>query len=125
VHEDTQDPSRLRIADLIVRHAAPDDPRLGPPAAWTTEVLARHPHCALAAYITGPDRCTVRLRGGELLDLAAAPDDDGRPDLCDPAAYGSALHAWLSGGKSLDEAVASGLTVVTGAVRHRVGVTLR
>ncbi|MGK5548325.1 hypothetical protein ACSNOH_26895, partial [Streptomyces sp. URMC 127] len=122
VHEDTPDPGRLRISDLVVRYAAADDPRVGPPAAWTAEVLGRHPGCALAVYVTGPGRCTVRTRGGDLLELAARPGADGRADLCDPAAHASALHAWLAGGKSLEEAVDSGITVVTGAVRHRVDV---
>ncbi|MEU7104673.1 hypothetical protein ABZ951_06390 [Streptomyces sp. NPDC046215] len=122
VHEDTPDPGRLRIADVILRYAAADDPRVGPPAAWGAEVLARHPACALAAYVTGPDRCTVRTRGGDLLRLTAAPDGAGRADLCDPAAYASALYAWLGAGKSLDEATAAGIVVSTGAARHRVAV---
>ncbi|MEU8545431.1 hypothetical protein AB0C81_00215, partial [Streptomyces roseoverticillatus] len=122
VHEDTPDPGRLRVADVIVRYAAADDPRVGPPAAWTAEVLGRHPGCALAVYVTGPGRCTVRTRGGELLRLAARPGADGRADLCDPAAHASALHAWLAGGKSVEEAVVGGITVVTGRVRHSVDV---
>ncbi|MGW1072727.1 hypothetical protein [Streptomyces sp. NPDC002537] len=122
VHEDTRDPGRLRIADVIVRYGPPADPRLGPPAAWTAEVLARHPGCALAAWVTGPDRCAVRARGGGPLRLSAAPGPDGRPDLCDPAAYASALHAWLASGKSAEEAMASGITVVTGTAHHRVTV---
>ncbi|WP_342667986.1 hypothetical protein [Streptomyces roseoverticillatus] len=122
VHEDTPDPGRLRIADVIVRYGAADDPRVGPPAAWTAEVLGRHPGCALAVYVTGPGRCTVRTRGGDLLQLTARPGADGRGDLCDPAAHASALHAWLAGGKSVEEAVTGGITVVTGRVRHGVDV---
>ncbi|MFI1971874.1 hypothetical protein [Streptomyces cinnamoneus] len=121
VHEDTRDPGRLAVADVIVRYAAGDDPRVGPPGTWTSEVLARHRHCALAAYVDGPDRCAVRTREGDLVRLTAGPDGDGRADLCDPAAYASALHAWLGGGKSLDEA-APGIVVLTGGVRHRVAV---
>ncbi|WP_251018712.1 hypothetical protein [Streptomyces sp. ISL-11] len=124
VHEDTRDADRLRIADVIVRYAAADDPRVGPPAAWTAEILAGHPGCGLAAYVTGPDHCTVRTRAGELVRLAAAPDRDGRADLCDPAAYASALHAWVGGGKSLEEATGAGITVVTGDVRHHVNVNV-
>ncbi|MFF7729747.1 hypothetical protein [Streptomyces sp. NPDC008001] len=122
VHEDTPDPGRLRIADVIVRYGAADDPRVGPPAAWAAEVLGRHPGCGLAVYVTGPGHCTVRTRGGDLLHLTARPAPDGRPDLCDPAAHASALHAWLAGGKSPEEAVSSGITVVTGRVHHRVDV---
>ncbi|WP_212764396.1 hypothetical protein [Streptomyces sp. I05A-00742] len=118
VHEDTRDPGLLGTADVVLRSAAPDDPRLGPPAAWTAEVMARHPYCGLAAYVTAPDRCTVRTRAGDLLELAAAPGPDGRADLCDPAAYASALYAWVGDG----HAAPAGLTVVTGAVRHRVTV---
>ncbi|MEU7042058.1 hypothetical protein AB0A77_13495 [Streptomyces varsoviensis] len=122
VHEDALDADRLRIADVIVRYGPRDDPRLGPPAAWAADVLARHPHCALAAYVTGAGRCTARTRAGDLVHLTGAPDPLGRPDLTDPAAYASALHAWLSGGKSLDEATAAGIVVVTGASRRRVTV---
>ncbi|WP_374231009.1 hypothetical protein [Streptomyces sp. UNOC14_S4] len=122
VHEDTRDPSRLRIADVILRYGSADDPRVGPPAAWTADVLARHPGCGLAAYVTGPGRCVVRARGGEPLRLSAAPGAYGRPDLCDPGAYASALHAWLAAGKSVSEAAASGMTVTTGTVQHRVSV---
>ncbi|MEV4437601.1 hypothetical protein AB0K09_01070 [Streptomyces sp. NPDC049577] len=122
VHEDTRDTGRLDVADVIVRYGAADDPRTGPPAAWTAEVLERHPYCGLAAYVTGPDRCTVRTRAGDLLVLSAAPGPDGRPDLCDPAAYASALHAWLAAGKALPE-TGDGMTVVTGTSRHRITVT--
>ncbi|MDT3396861.1 hypothetical protein RKE29_09425 [Streptomyces sp. B1866] len=115
VHEDTLDPGRLSLADVIVRYGAPDDPRLGPPAEWAAEVLARHPYCALAAYVTAPGECTVLPRGGEPLALAAdAP-------AADPAAYASALHAWLAAGKSLAE-LDGNLTVVTGRASHRVAV---
>ncbi|MEV6674560.1 hypothetical protein [Streptomyces sp. NPDC051162] len=122
VHEDTRDASRLRLADVIVRYGSADDPRVGPPSVWTAEVLSRHPACALAVYVTGVDRCTVRLRDGAVVRLSAAAGPDGRPDLCDPAAYGSALHAWLASGKSLAEAVTSGVRVVTGGVGRVVSV---
>ncbi|GAA0329833.1 hypothetical protein GCM10010319_02340 [Streptomyces blastmyceticus] len=122
VHEDTRDAGRLGIADVIVRYGCADDPRVGPPEAWTEEVLARHPGCALAVYVTGVDRCAVRVRGGGVVWLSAAAGSDGRPDLCDPAVYASALHAWLASGKSLAEVAASGVTVVTGGVRHGVRV---
>ncbi|AXK37871.1 hypothetical protein DVA86_34015 [Streptomyces armeniacus] len=121
VPEDTADTGQLSTADVIVRTAAEDDPRMGPPAAWTADVLARHPYCALAVYVTGVDRCTVRIRGGTLLRLTAAPYGDGRARLCDPAAYASALHAWLAAGKPLED-TAHGITVRTGAARHRVTV---
>ncbi|WP_431042598.1 hypothetical protein ACQUSR_12185 [Streptomyces sp. P1-3] len=121
VHEDTRNSGRLSVADVIVRYAAEDDPRVGPPAAWTADVLARHPYCGLAVYVCGPDRCTVRTRDGDLVRLTAAPDEDGRADLCDPAAYASALFAWLGRGKSLGEA-APGMVVVTGTTRHRIAV---
>ncbi|MEU5610043.1 hypothetical protein AB0H03_15120 [Streptomyces sparsogenes] len=122
VHEDTRDTGRLSVADVIVRYAAEDDPRVGPPAAWTAEVLARHPHCALAVYVTGPGRCTVRTRHGDLVRLTAARDEAGRADLCDPAAHASALLAWL-GPEPLHTAAAE-MTVVTGAAHHRVAVEL-
>ncbi|MGK5529527.1 hypothetical protein [Streptomyces sp. URMC 129] len=122
VHEETRDTSRLRVADVILRYAAEDDPRVGPPAAWTAEVLERHPGSQLAAYVTGPDTCTVRARGGGPLRLTAAPDATGRRDLCDPAAYASALYAWLAEGGPLGDAVAHGITVVTGRTGHHVRV---
>ncbi|MFJ9573086.1 hypothetical protein [Streptomyces bacillaris] len=93
VHEETRDPGDLESADVIVRDGAPDDPRLGGPGLWTADVLRRHPHCSAAAYVSGPDNCTVRARGHGLFRLTAAPGADS-----DPAAYASALHAWLVDG---------------------------
>ncbi|MFG2209727.1 hypothetical protein, partial [Streptomyces sp. NPDC048638] len=93
VHEDTRDPGDLATADVIWRDGPPDDPRLGGPAAWTAETLQRHPHCSLAAYVSGPDRCTVAARGHGVLQLSAGPAADA-----DPAVYASALHAWLTHG---------------------------
>ncbi|WP_262505415.1 hypothetical protein, partial [Streptomyces sp. TRM68367] len=121
VDEETRETGALRIADVVVRRAAEDDPRVGPPAAWTSEALARYPYCGLVAYVDGLDRCVVRIRSGDLVRLSAAPDPDGRPDLCDPAAYASALYAWLASGRPLDEAL-TGITVRTGATAHHVTV---
>ncbi|MER8114738.1 hypothetical protein [Streptomyces sp. NPDC094031] len=121
VDEETREAGRLRLADVVLRHAPADDPRLGPPGAWTAEALARCPYAALAAYADGPDRCVVRTRRGDLLRLAAAPSPDGRPDLCDPAAYASALHTWLTTGRKLSEAIPE-LAVRTGTVTHRVTI---
>ena len=42
VPETTPEAGRLRLADVILRYAAADDPRLGPPAAWAAEVLGRY-----------------------------------------------------------------------------------
>ncbi|MBK3580276.1 hypothetical protein JHN63_42110, partial [Streptomyces sp. MBT65] len=118
VHEDTREQSQLSLADVVFRHGATDDPRFGSPALWTTETLARHPRCALAAYVTGPGTGTVRTADGTLLHLRAEPGTD-----TDPAAHASALYAWLASGKSLHEVVAQGLTVHTGGAVHRVRVT--
>ncbi|MFG3294738.1 hypothetical protein ACGF3G_38780 [Streptomyces sp. NPDC048179] len=123
VDEETRETSRVRIADVVVRYAAADDPRLGPPAAWAAEALARYPHCGLVAYIDRADRCVAGTRAGDLVRLSAAAGPDGRPDLCDPAAYACALYAWLSSGRALAEAVPE-FTVRTGAVGHRVTVEL-
>jgi hypothetical protein len=71
--------------------------------------------------VTGQDRCTVRTADGTLLDLAAHPGPDGRPDGCDPAVHASALYAWLTAGNGLP-APAVELTVRTGAEVHRVSV---
>ncbi|NGO68878.1 hypothetical protein G5C65_11030 [Streptomyces sp. SB3404] len=122
VAEDGWEPEARTWADVLLRRADPDDPRLGPPAVWTAQMLARYPSCALAASVTGPDRCVVRPRSGPLVRLRAAPGPDGWPDPCDPAVYASALHAWLSEGKTLAE-LRGGLTVRTGASVHRVHVT--
>ncbi|MDT0306402.1 hypothetical protein RM780_05425 [Streptomyces sp. DSM 44917] len=123
VHEDTRDLAALAVADLVLRGPGEDEAGpAGPPEAWTAEVLERHPGCALAAWITGPDRCLARPRGGGTLRLTAAPDASGRPDLCDPAAYASALYAWLSGGGDLSRLAAEGLTVLTGGTGHHVRV---
>ncbi|MFF3538293.1 hypothetical protein ACFYXP_30695 [Streptomyces sp. NPDC002466] len=97
VHEDTRDVDRLDLADVVFRDGAPDDPRFGSPSVWTSEVLRRHRDCALAAYVTGPTGCVVRVRGGEPLRLTAVPvagaEDVGAAD---PAVYASALYAWLA-----------------------------
>ncbi|MFF2215063.1 hypothetical protein [Streptomyces antibioticus] len=123
VDEETRETGRLRLADIVVRCAAADDPRVGPPAAWTSEALTRYPYCGLVAYVDGPDRCVVRTRAGDLVRLSAAPDPDGRPDLCDPAAYASALYGWLASGRPLGEALPE-ITVRTGTTAHRVTVEL-
>lgn len=117
VHEDTREQDRLSLADVVFRHGTADDPRFGSPALWTTEVLARHPRCALAVYVTDPGACTARTADGTLLLLRTEPPSDA-----DPVACASALHAWLASGKSLHEAVAQGLTVHTGGAVHRVRV---
>lgn len=117
VHEDTLDPGRLAVADVIFRSGPPDDPRIGPPPDWTAEVLGRHPYCSLAAFVTGPGSCTVRTRNGPLIQLSADPT------AADPAVYASALHAWLSAGGGLAELEGSGMVVWTGRTAHQVTVT--
>ncbi|MFI1357781.1 hypothetical protein ACH4TV_29980 [Streptomyces sp. NPDC020898] len=121
VDEETRETGRLRLADIVVRYAAADDARLGPPAAWASEALDRYPYCGLVAYVDGPDRCVVRTREGDLVRLSAAADPDGRPDLCDPAVYASALYAWTASGRPLAQA-APEISVRTGATVHRVAV---
>ncbi|MEU0841316.1 hypothetical protein ABZ370_17850 [Streptomyces sp. NPDC005962] len=96
VHEDTRDPGDLTRADVILREGPPDDPRLGGAEGWTAEVLRRYPHCALAAYVTGPDTCTVRTRDHGVLHLSGTPNADA-----DPAVYASSLYAWQAGGGAL------------------------
>ncbi|MET9099623.1 hypothetical protein [Streptomyces antibioticus] len=123
VDEETRETGRLQLADIVVRCAAADDPRVGPPAAWTSEALTRYPYCGLVAYIDGPDRCVVRTRAGDLVRLSAAPDPNGCPDLCDPAAYASALYGWLASGRPLGEVLPE-ITVRTGTTAHRVTVEL-
>ncbi|MGW4382898.1 hypothetical protein [Kitasatospora sp. NPDC004531] len=109
VHEDTLDPSVLPLADVIVRHGAPTDPRLGPPLAWAKRTLARHGGCTLAVQATGPTTCTVRHRSGAELELST--DFDG----LDPLAAACAL---LAAGPAPGV-----LTVRTGGAVHRVTVT--
>ncbi|WP_405793683.1 hypothetical protein [Streptomyces sp. NBC_01506] len=121
VPEETRDIGRLDIADVVFRHGPADDPRLGGPARWAAEVLDRHPHCALAAYVTGPGTCAVRTRRGESLLLTAAETSDVTGD-ADPAAYASALHALLAGGRWVAEVIRSGLVVRTGSEAHHVSV---
>ncbi|WP_246101561.1 hypothetical protein [Streptomyces cyaneus] len=118
VHEDTREVDQLALADMVFRDGAADDPRFVSPARWTAEVLDRHPHCALAAYVTGPGACVVRSRAGVLLRLASGSGADA-----DPAVYASALHAWLGAGKSPEELFEQGLTVRTGGSAHPVLVT--
>lgn len=115
VHEDTRDPGQLGLADVVFRCGAPDDPRFGPPGRWAAEVLDRHPHCALAAYVTGPSSCVVRTRDGVLLRLTSGAEADA-----DPAVYASAVHAWLAAGRTLAALIEDGLTVRTGRTGHHV-----
>ncbi|MDF9807890.1 hypothetical protein M2436_006437 [Streptomyces sp. HB372] len=115
VHEDTRDPGQLGLADIVFRCGAPDDPRFGPPGRWAAEVLDRHPHCALAAYVTGPSSCVVRTRDGVLLRLTSGAEADA-----DPAVYASAVHAWLAAGRTLSALIEDGLTVRTGRTGHHV-----
>ncbi|MFF1687107.1 MULTISPECIES: hypothetical protein [unclassified Streptomyces] len=117
VHEDTRDPSALELADVITHRGPADDARLGGAAAWSAEVLRLHPHCSAAAYVSEPDACSVRCRGHGLFRLAAGPGADA-----DPAAYASALYAWLATGLRVP---ATGITLrvhVAGSM-HPVGVT--
>ncbi|MBD0710261.1 hypothetical protein BU197_18335 [Streptomyces sp. CBMA291] len=94
VHEETRHPGDLDLADVITRDGQPDDPRLGGPEAWTAEVLGLYPHCSTAVYVTGPHTCVVRCRGRRgTFRLAGETGADA-----DPAAYASALHAWLAYG---------------------------
>ena len=118
VPEDTRETDQLALADVVFRYGTADDPRFGTPAGWASETLDRHPHCALAAYITGPRECVVRTRAGVLLRLEAGSGADA-----DPAVYASALHAWLGAGKSLEELFGRGLVVRTGGSAHPVTVT--
>ncbi|MEU6620945.1 hypothetical protein ABZ926_09240 [Streptomyces litmocidini] len=96
VHEETRRPGDLDVADVITRDGQADDPRLGGPAAWTDEVLRRHPHCSTAVYVTGPHACVVRSRGRHGTFLLSA--DTGAGADADPAAYASAFHVWLAYG---------------------------
>ncbi|NEB42041.1 hypothetical protein G3I54_34940 [Streptomyces sp. SID14515] len=118
VHEDTRDPGQLALADVVFRDGSPDDQRFGPPGRWAAEVLTRHPHCALAAYVTGPSSCVVRTGDGALLRLTAGAEADA-----DPSIYASAVHAWLAAGRTRAALVADGLTVRTGSTAHDVLVT--
>ncbi|MFH8686844.1 hypothetical protein ACH4EC_08255 [Streptomyces anulatus] len=118
VHEDTRDPGQLGLADFVFRCCAPDDPRFGSPGRWAAEVLDRHPHCALAAYDTGPSSCVVRTRDGALLRLTSGAEADA-----DPAVYAQAVHAWLAAGRILAALVEDGLTARTGGTRQRPSPT--
>ncbi|MFF9473919.1 hypothetical protein ACF1E9_15045 [Streptomyces roseolus] len=87
VHEETRHPADLDVADVILREGPAEDPRLGGPGPWTTEVLRRHPHCSTAVYVTGPDTCVVRLRAARPAGVRRSrprarnrpPDAHGRP----------------------------------------------
>lgn len=88
----------------------------------------RHPGCSLAAYVTGPSECVVRVRGEEPLRMVAVPDVDAE-DVAgtDPAAYASALYAWLAaeGREAVTahaRAVTEELVLRTGDRLHRVRV---
>ncbi|MFD7664141.1 hypothetical protein [Streptomyces sp. NPDC059788] len=117
VHEDVPDATRLPLADLVLHHCRSE------PGAWAHDVMQRHRHCAMAACVTAPDTCLVRIPDGRLVTLAAAPHANGHRDLCDPAAYASALYAWYERGLPV-EALLDGLVVVTGGTSHHLQVTI-
>jgi hypothetical protein len=130
-HEDTREVDRLELADVIFREGGPGDPRFGSPSSWTAEVLRRHRGCSLAAYVTGPSECVVRVRGEQPLRMVAVPGAEAEVvSGADPAAYASALHAWLATDSPgavttharLARAVTDGLVVRTGDRLHRVRV---
>ncbi|MEU4350915.1 hypothetical protein [Streptomyces sp. NPDC023838] len=124
VHEETRDPGSLELADVIVREGPPDDPRLGGPEVWTAEALGRHAQCAMAAYVTGPHDCTVRSREHGLLRMTARPGADPDPGAgADPAAYASALYAWLASGGGVPPGGVVTLRVHVAAGVHPVAVT--
>ncbi|WP_308289782.1 hypothetical protein [Streptomyces muensis] len=118
VHEDTREIDELALADVVFRHGLSDDPRFVSPAHWAAEILDRHPHCGLAAYVTGPGTCVVRTRAGAQLRLEAGPGADA-----DPAVYASALYAWLGAGEPLTEVFERGLTITSGGRTHPVVVS--
>ncbi|MGR8011186.1 hypothetical protein [Streptomyces hypolithicus] len=118
VPEETRDTTRLSLADLVLGYG-PEHPE-----AWAGETLRRFPYAAMAVAVTGTGACLVRTHDGTVCTLRASSGEDGRPDLCDPAASASALYAWLDSGRSLAAVALAGLTVVTGQRRHHVGVTV-
>jgi hypothetical protein len=117
VHEDTLDPERLGLADVILRHGAADDPRFGGPGRWAAEVLQLRPGCGLAVYVTGPGTGVARTRAG--LEFLLTGDPDG----ADPSVYASALYALLASGTEPAALAAAGLTVLTGGSAHHVRVS--
>ncbi|WP_374705579.1 hypothetical protein [Streptomyces sp. AJS327] len=98
VHEDARNPHDLARADVLVREGPPDDPRFGGADRWAAETLRHHPQCALAAYVSGRETCTVRVRDVGAFELTTGADAD-----LDPAAAASALHAWLVRGGVVPE----------------------
>ncbi|MFD4372470.1 hypothetical protein [Streptomyces sp. NPDC058486] len=106
VHEETRHPGDLDVADVITRDGRADDPRLGGPDRWSEEVLRLHPHCSTAVFVTGPHTCVVRSRTRGLFHLSANADADA-----DPAAYASALHAWLAYDRTGGRATAPGVVL--------------
>jgi hypothetical protein len=117
VSEDTLDPRRLELADLIHRAGAADDPRFGSPQRWAAEVLARYRQCGMAVYSTGADSCVVVTAAGACLRLST------RYGAVDPVAAASGLFACLAAGDTLPGLYRTGLTVRTGGTRHTVMVT--
>ncbi|MHA6762481.1 hypothetical protein [Streptacidiphilus sp. PAMC 29251] len=116
VNEDTLDPGRLELADLIYRVGEANDPRFGSPQLWAAETLSRFPHCAMAVFATTTDSCAVVTAAGVLLQLSAPYGS------VDPVAAASALFACLAAGDDVSALCANGLTVRTGAFRHAVAV---
>ncbi len=112
IHE--PDPRKLDLADVLLHR----EPEPDPAGVILAETLATHPGCGLAAVLHPDGRATALPRGGTPIELHLLPGPDGRRDLADPAAYVSALHAWLTAGLAIPD----GLTVRTGRARHRVRI---
>ena len=117
VHEDTRDPAQLALADVLLRHGAADDPRFGLTRA--VDVRGTRPPSA---------QCPGRLHHGPgrmhgTNAHRSAPPPHLCPDRTRPSIRRSALHAWLTSGRTTREAMDDGLTIRTGTAAHRVTVT--
>ncbi|MFI6643650.1 hypothetical protein [Streptomyces sp. NPDC050504] len=135
VPEKCRDEGRLALADVVLLHGVEGE---GARAARARahEVLRRCPNAALSACVLGSEtRAVATLRDGTAVELAARPagsepagstevgSNGGFDDPCDPGAYASALYAWLSSGKTLEE-LGGLLRVRTGRTVHHVDVAV-
>ena len=118
VHEDTDDLTRLSLADIVVRHGA-EPGSFFEPSSWTAEARELYPNSAMAAYLDAPGTCVARIADDQLVTLTCTSCTVG----CDPAALADALLAWIDLGEPVRD-LADGVIVTTGATRHQVTVNV-
>jgi hypothetical protein len=102
----------LGVADIVL--AADLDLAAGP-EQWLADTLRARPALRTAAALTGAHQCRVGTRDGRLIDITGTG--------ADPALFPSVVHAWLAGGRPIED-LGPALTVHAGPTGDTVRVTI-